>query len=97
MSNKPVAVYGLGNMGYLVAQRIAKHFPTKVADLDTAQVQRARDSFAAQPIADPKDVSDVHAIVLCLPSPAASQNVLKQIAPPSFTRYHCAGDQHSQS
>lgn len=81
MSNKPVAVYGLGNMGYLVAQRIAKHFPTKVADLDTAQVQRARDSFAAQPITDPKDISDVRAIVLCLPSPAASQNVLKQIAP----------------
>lgn len=81
MSSNQVAVYGLGNMGYLLAERIAKQFPTKVSDLDLAQVQRACDSFAAVSIAQAKDVSDIKTVVLCLPSPAASRSVLAQIAP----------------
>lgn len=82
MSNtKTVAVYGLGNMGYLIAERIAKHFPTKVSDLDDAQVKRAQDSFGAVAITRPEDTADTHIVVLSLPSPAVSQLILRQIAP----------------
>lgn len=81
MNSNPVAVYGLGNMGYLVAQRVAKQFKVKVADLDTVQVQNARAAFAAIPIVDTQDVADVRTVVLCLPTPAASRHVLGQIAP----------------
>lgn len=81
MSSKQVAVYGLGNMGVLIAERVSKHFSTKVADLDTARVQLACDDFAALPIKQAEDVSQVQVVVLCLPSPAASEHVLKQIAP----------------
>jgi 3-hydroxyisobutyrate dehydrogenase-like beta-hydroxyacid dehydrogenase len=38
---KPIALYGLGNMGYLVGQRLAGAFDVKVADLDTAAIARA--------------------------------------------------------
>lgn len=81
MSNKQVAVYGLGNMGYLVAERIAQHFPIKVSDLDSAQLKSACEAFNATPIADIAGVSDVNVVILCLPSPAASRQVLEHIAP----------------
>lgn len=81
MSSNQVAVYGLGNMGYLVAARIANRFPIKVSDLDAAQIQRARDNFSAAQIVDAKEVSDTKVVVLCLPNPAASRHVLGQIAP----------------
>jgi 3-hydroxyisobutyrate dehydrogenase-like beta-hydroxyacid dehydrogenase len=76
-----VAVYGLGNMGYLVAERIAAaRFVTKVADLDKTLVQRAQDGFQAVPINGPEDLADVDVVVLSLPSPAVSLAVLGQIA-----------------
>ena len=74
-SNQHVAVYGLGNMGYLVAQRIAKAFPVRVFDLDRAQVERAQRAFGALPIGRPEDLSDTRIVVLSLPSPAISQAV----------------------
>src|SRR3546814_18374542 len=81
MSAKQVALYGLGNMGYLVAERIAKQFPVQVADLNQAAVERARQEFAANPVQTPEDLAQTRVVVLCLPSPAASQAVLTQIAP----------------
>lgn len=81
MKISKVAVYGLGNMGFLVAERIAAaRFVTKVADLDKSAVQRAQDAFQAVPINGPDDVADVDAVVLSLPSPAISLAVLDQIA-----------------
>jgi len=80
MSNKQIAVYGLGNMGYLIAERIAKKFATRVADLESEQVQKACKQFGAEPITDTKDLSDLYAVVLCLPNPDASRHVLNQIA-----------------
>lgn len=79
--NTPVAIYGLGNMGYPLAERIGRHFPTQVFDLDAAQLQRAKGSFGATPIQAPEDLSATHTVVLCLPSPAISLAVLAQIAP----------------
>ncbi|MEI2415884.1 NAD(P)-binding domain-containing protein [Orrella sp. JC864] len=81
MNISKVAVYGLGNMGYLVAERVAARFATKVSDLDRAQVRRACDSFKAEPIEGPQDVGDVDVVVLSLPSPAISLAILEQIAP----------------
>ncbi|ARP87867.1 NAD(P)-dependent oxidoreductase [Bordetella genomosp. 9] len=81
MKISKVAVYGLGNMGFLVAERIAAaRFVTKVADLDKSAVQRAQDAFQAVPINGPDDVADVDVVVLSLPSPAISLAVLEQIA-----------------
>src|SRR3546814_13297324 len=68
-------------MGYLVAERIAKQFPVQVADLNQAAVERARQEFAANPVQTPGDLAQTRVVVLCLPSPAASQAVLTQIAP----------------
>ncbi len=80
MKLSKVAVYGLGNMGYLVAERVAAGFTTLVADLDTALVQRAQAEFGAVPIGAPQDLSEVDVVVLSLPSPAISLAVLGQIA-----------------
>lgn len=80
MTISKVAVYGLGNMGYLVAERIGAKYRVKVSDLDAAQVRRAQESFKAEAIGTPADVADVDVVVLSLPSPAISLAVLRQIA-----------------
>lgn len=76
-----VAIYGLGNMGYPLAERIGRKFSTQVFDLDAAQLQRAKDAFGATSIQAPSDLAGTHIVVLCLPNPAISQKVLQQIAP----------------
>lgn len=76
-----VAVYGLGNMGYPIAERIGRKFAVQVADLDAAQIDRARHAFDAKPITSPKDLAGTRVVVLSLPSPAISQGILRQIAP----------------
>jgi len=78
---KSVAVYGLGNMGYPIAERIAKHYPVKVSDLSSAHVKRAQNEFDAKVLSAPEDAADVDVVVLSLPSPAVSQAVLASIAP----------------
>lgn len=80
MSQAPVAIYGLGNMGYPLAERIGRKFPTQVFDLNEAQLSRARQAFDARPIRTPEDLANTQVVVLCLPSPAASLAVLQQIA-----------------
>lgn len=77
----PVAIYGLGNMGYPLAERVGRHFPTLVFDLDAATLQRAKDSFNATAITAPEDLKATQIVVLCLPNPAISLKVLQQIAP----------------
>jgi len=81
MSISKVAIYGLGNMGYPVAERVGRHFATQVFDLDAAQLQRAKESFNGEAISSPDALADTHVVVLCLPTPAISQKVLQQIAP----------------
>lgn len=81
MSRKTIAIYGLGNMGYLVAARLAHEFSLLVFDPDTVQTQRAVAELGAMPIRQPQDVAQADAVVLCLPSPAVSRAVLEQIAP----------------
>lgn len=80
-NSKRVAVYGLGNMGFLVAERVAKSFPTWVADLSATQVDLALTSFGAQALSHAEEAAEIDVVVLCLPSPSASQLVLKEIAP----------------
>jgi len=81
INQSQVALYGLGNMGYLVGERLAASFAVKVADLDAAAMERAATEFQAQTITEPAQLADCKAVVLCLPSPAASQSVLRHIAP----------------
>lgn len=81
MSQSPVAIYGLGNMGYPLAERIGRKFPTRVFDLNEAQLARAQQAFDARPIRMPQELAETQVVVLCLPSPAASFAVLQQIAP----------------
>jgi 3-hydroxyisobutyrate dehydrogenase-like beta-hydroxyacid dehydrogenase len=81
MSISKVAIYGLGNMGFPLAQRIGSQFPTQVFDLSHSVLERAQKEFGASPIMRSSDVAETYVIVLCLPSPAASLKVLEQIAP----------------
>lgn len=81
MSTKKIAIYGLGNMGYLVAERVSKNFSLLVADLDAVQKKRACDQLGAVAIETPDDIAQADVVVLCLPSPAASRAVLEQIGP----------------
>lgn len=81
MNISKVAIYGLGNMGFPVAERIGKHFKTLVFDLDDAQLARARAGFGAEVIHAPEDLKTVDTVVLCLPHPDISQSVLREIAP----------------
>lgn len=80
-ANNTVAVYGLGNMGYLIAQRIAARFPVKAFDLDAAQLARAKKAFDATAITQAADLKEVKVVVLSLPSPAISQSVLRDLIP----------------
>jgi 3-hydroxyisobutyrate dehydrogenase len=81
MSRKKIALYGLGNMGFLLAERLAREFSLLVSDADEARAQRAVAELGAASIRDPRDVAQADAVVLCLPSPAISRAVLEQIAP----------------
>lgn len=68
-------------MGYPLAERVGRHFPTQVFDLDTTALRRAKDSFNATAITAPEDLKATQIVVLCLPNPAISLSVLQQIAP----------------
>ena len=76
-----VAVFGLGNMGYLLAARVAAKFETQIFDLEVTRMEEARSDFSGLPITDFSEVSDTRFIVLCLPHPKASLAVLRQIRP----------------
>ena len=80
-SASPVAIYGLGNMGYPLAARVGSKLPTLVYDLDAAALARAHAEFNATAIQSPEDLITTQVVVLCLPSPNISLTVLRQIAP----------------
>ena len=79
MMTDHVAIYGLGNMGFVQARRIAAEFPTKVFDLSEERLAAAASDFGATVITAPRDIRDCAFVVLCLPEPAASLAVLEEI------------------
>jgi len=81
MNNTKVALFGLGNMGYLIAERLAKTCALSVSDLDAALKNKAQEELGVMLIEQPQDISDIDVVVLCLPSPAISRTVLTQIGP----------------
>ena len=82
MSTTPtVAIYGLGNMGFPLAERVGAKFTTQVFDLDTAALARAHEKFGGVAITCNEDVKNTEIVVLCLPNPTISLAVLAQIAP----------------
>ena len=80
-SFSPVAIYGLGNMGYPLAARVGAKLPTQVFDLDTTALERAQAEFNAKAILSPEELKATEVVVLCLPNPNVSLAVLGQIAP----------------
>ena len=76
-----VALYGLGNMGYPVAQRVAQQFNVLVHDLDEERLAQAEQEFGAARITAPEDISNCRIIVLCLPHPSISVAVIQSILP----------------
>ncbi|SDU15229.1 NAD(P)-dependent oxidoreductase [Stappia sp. ES.058] len=76
-----VAVYGLGNMGFPLARRIAARFAVQVFDLNQDMLATAGTEFGAETITGPEALSQTPVVVLCLPSPKVSLAVLRQIAP----------------
>jgi len=76
-----VAVYGLGNMGFPLARRIADRFPVQVYDLNTDMLAKAKSELKADTISTPEDLAGTPIVVLCLPSPKISMAVLREIAP----------------
>lgn len=75
-----VALYGLGNMGFPIAQRLAATYELRVSDLDAAAVARARHQFGAAAIERAEDVADCEVVVFSLPGPQVSRAVLEGIA-----------------
>jgi len=80
MSTSAVAIYGLGNMGFPLAERIGRLFPAQVFDLEPARVELAQAAFGARPIGAPTELTNTAVVVLCLPDPEASRAVLHEIA-----------------
>ncbi|WP_226576075.1 NAD(P)-dependent oxidoreductase [Acuticoccus sediminis] len=78
---EPVAVYGLGNMGFVQAERIARAFPTLVFDLSPERLAAAATAFGAKAIKSAADVAQCRFVVLCLPHPDASRAVLRELRP----------------
>jgi 3-hydroxyisobutyrate dehydrogenase-like beta-hydroxyacid dehydrogenase len=76
-----VALYGLGNMGLLLAERLARRFRLQAADLDAERVRRAVEELEAEAVGVPEQLADTAFVVLCLPSPTASRAVLTRLAP----------------
>ena len=77
-TRKAVAVFGLGNMGYEVARRIGAKFRLIASDRDQKAVQRACDELSATAFR-PELLDHADAVVLCLPSPEVSMQVLSEI------------------
>lgn len=77
--NDSVAIYGLGNMGYLLAKRVAERFPVQAFDPSAERLQAALVEFGATGIVKPDDIERSRFIILCLPRPDVSLSVLQSI------------------
>jgi 3-hydroxyisobutyrate dehydrogenase-like beta-hydroxyacid dehydrogenase len=74
-----VALYGLGNMGFPLAKRLAQTFTLQVHDIDTARCAKAANDLSAMVIEAAGDIARTRFIVLCLPHPQASRAVIATI------------------
>jgi len=74
-----VALYGLGNMGFPLAQRLARTYALQVHDIDGAKCAKAAIDLSATVITQPDDIARTRFIVLCLPHPQASRAVIAAI------------------
>jgi len=76
-----VALYGLGNMGYPMAQRVAERLDIRVHDLAEERLIQAETNLGATRITTPADVADCRFVVLCLPHPSISIAVIRTLLP----------------
>jgi 3-hydroxyisobutyrate dehydrogenase-like beta-hydroxyacid dehydrogenase len=77
----PVGVFGLGNMGAAIAGRLGAHGPVLAYDPDEARSTRAADLPGVAVADDPAEVAGTaHTVVLSLPTPAVSRQVVEDLA-----------------
>jgi 3-hydroxyisobutyrate dehydrogenase-like beta-hydroxyacid dehydrogenase len=76
-----VGLCGLGNMGGAIAGRLAAHGPAIAYDPDSSRLAEAVHRHGVIAAADTAHVATADTVVLSLPSPAVSQEVVTQLAP----------------
>jgi 3-hydroxyisobutyrate dehydrogenase-like beta-hydroxyacid dehydrogenase len=76
-----VGLCGLGNMGSAIASRLAPRFRLLGYDIDQARAARAAREHGFRACADLADLAAAEVVVLCLPSPGASAEVVGALAP----------------
>lgn len=80
MSNT-VSLCGLGNMGGAVAGRLAAHCPLLVFDLDAERVTQVTQDSSITAAGSVADLAASDIVVLSLPSPKVSLQVVAELAP----------------
>lgn len=76
-----VSVCGLGNMGHAVAGRLAAAGPVLGFDLDSDRLAAAVDEHGITPASDVRELAQSSLVVLSLPTPQTSLNVVSTLAP----------------
>lgn len=76
-----VSLCGLGNMGAALAARLARHGPLHVYDLDAERVAAATTGPGVTAATSSAELADADVVLLSLPSPKASLQVIAELAP----------------
>lgn len=75
-----VALCGLGNMGSAIASRLLRNYRVLGFDLD-AERQRDAERLGVEIVDKVEDLAQVAVVILSLPAPAISLNVISTLAP----------------
>ena len=83
MTAKPasISLCGLGNMGHAVAGRLGALAPVFGFDLDAGRVAAASSDHGVKAVTDVRELAQSDLVVLSLPTPQASLQVLSTLAP----------------
>ncbi|MDA3627506.1 NAD(P)-dependent oxidoreductase [Saccharopolyspora sp. WRP15-2] len=76
-----VSLCGLGNMGGVVAGRLAAHGPLRVFDLDPDRVAQAVEHPQVTAAASVAELAEADVVLLSLPAPKISLQVIAELAP----------------
>lgn len=76
-----IALCGLGNMGLAVASRLVEHHRVVGSDLSPERRSEAAEKYGVETVEDAGDLARASVVVLSLPSPRASAQVVEQLLP----------------
>lgn len=77
---RSVGLFGLGNMGAAVATRVRALGPVLAYEPDAGRARRVADEHDLELAAGPADMADLDIVVLSLPTPAVSRQVVRSLA-----------------